>query len=153
MSSNFSDIGDFHEKFGVHFVGLDDGQGPQEMTLELIMFRVKFLIEELTELVIALGGKLDWSLDFENFDPENIDHVEAFDALIDLAVVTFGTAHVFGYPWQNGWDTVHRANMKKVRAAADGSDSKRGSGLDIVKPEGWTAPDHRPTLLDAGFSV
>jgi len=31
--------------------------------------------------------------------------------------------------------------MKKVRAATDGSDSKRGSSLDVVKPEGWIAPD------------
>lgn len=40
------------------------------------------------------------------------------------------------------WDRVHAANMAKERATC-AEDSKHGSAQDIIKPEGWTAPDHR----------
>lgn len=40
------------------------------------------------------------------------------------------------------WDRVHAANMAKERAAS-AADSKHGSAQDIIKPAGWTAPDHR----------
>lgn len=46
--------------------------------------------------------------------------------------------------WQfnEAWKRVHAANMAKVRAAS-AAESKHGSAQDIVKPAGWTAPDHR----------
>ncbi len=69
------------------------------------------------------------------------DHAQMFDALLDLVYVAMGTAHLLGYPWQAGWEAVQAANMAKVRAAADGSDSKRGSSYDVVKPLGWLPPD------------
>jgi hypothetical protein len=65
--------------------------------------------------------------------------------------VVFGTAHLNGYPWQEGWDLVQQANITKERAAADGSNSKRGSSFDVVKPEGWTAPDINGLLLKKGW--
>lgn len=137
MSDNFTDIGMFHEKFGLHNVTFH-GAGPQEVDWELFEFRYKFLKEELEEF---------WTAYLEN------NSVEIFDALLDLVVVAMGTAHLFGFPWQEGWDEVQRANMSKVRAKADGSDSKRGSAWDIVKPEGWTPPDHAPILRKYGFDV
>ena len=40
------------------------------------------------------------------------------------------------------WDRVQAANMAKVRASS-AEQSKHGSAQDIIKPAGWTAPDHR----------
>ena len=45
------------------------------------------------------------------------------------------------------WDRVHAANMAKVRASS-AADSKHGSAQDIIKPAGWTAPDHRDLFED-----
>jgi predicted HAD superfamily Cof-like phosphohydrolase len=115
------DIADFHEKFGL--------EGPTRPTLgdrELIDFRVKFMNEELREFTDAIDiGSI----------------TDAFDALIDLTYVVLGTAHMMGLPFQAGWDAVHEANMQKQKASADGSDSKRGSRFDVIKPEGWQPPD------------
>lgn len=44
-------------------------------------------------------------------------------------------------PWGNCWRHVQDANMAKVRAMKDGSDSTRQSSWDVVKPSGWCAPD------------
>lgn len=124
MSSNFDDVGAFHEKFGLPVSG--SGQVPRTISDALLDFRQKFLQEELDEFVEASTIS---------------DDAKMFDALLDLVYVAMGTAHLLNYPWQAGWDEVQQANMAKVRAARDGSDSKRGSSWDIVKPDGWTAPD------------
>ena len=47
---------------------------------------------------------------------------------------------MMGLPWPQLWDEVQRANMAKERAKHAG-ESKRGSALDVVKPEGWVPPD------------
>ena len=124
--SNFSDVGDFHEKFGLH--RSDTEAGLQRVSNDLLDFRKKFLQEELDEFNRGL---------------EEGDEAEMFDALLDLVYVAMGTAHLLGYPWQQGWEAVQAANMAKVRASKDGKDSKRGSSWDIVKPAGWTPPDIR----------
>lgn len=46
------------------------------------------------------------------------------------------------WDFPEAWDRVHKANMAKERATC-AEDSKHGSAQDIIKPEGWTAPDHR----------
>lgn len=131
--TDFSDVGEFHQKFGLHhFV-----QGPvPEIDPDLMEFRIKFMQEELDEFKEGV---------------EEGDHAKMFDALIDLVYVALGTAHFQGYPWQHGWDRVQAANMAKVRAKADGSDSKRGSAFDVVKPPGWTPPDIEGLLEQFGF--
>ncbi|APU03074.1 nucleoside triphosphate pyrophosphohydrolase family protein [Salmonella enterica] len=45
------------------------------------------------------------------------------------------------WPLDDAWDAVQAANMAKERAKPDASNSKHKSGQDIVKPEGWKAPD------------
>lgn len=99
-------------------------------------FRIKFLEEELQEFKDAYAEG---------------DHAGMFDALLDLVYVAHGTAHLQGYPWVQGWALVQAANMAKVRAQPDGSNSKRGSGWDVVKPEGWTAPDIAQLLTEYGW--
>lgn len=132
---NFGDVGHFHHKFGLDNTTFK-APGPRPDDTELINYRIGFMTEELDEFVEG------WESD---------DHAKMFDALIDLVYVAMGTAHFLGYPWQAGWDRVQTANMAKERAAADGSNSKRGSGFDVVKPEGWTPPNIEGLLTDAGW--
>jgi predicted HAD superfamily Cof-like phosphohydrolase len=62
-------------------------------------------------------------------------------------------ASLMGVPWVECWAHVQEANMAKRRAARDGSDSKRGTPWDVVKPEEWSAPDAKiaETLLHHGW--
>lgn len=137
--SNFDDVGDFHEKFGLH----NTTHHPPKPTMgesndELMDFRIKFMEEELQEFI---EGYMDQ------------DIAQMADALIDLAYVVFGTAHLLGLPWQELWEDVQAANMRKERAAGDGSNSKRGSSFDVVKPEGWVGPNGKAILEKHGFDV
>ena len=114
------DIRRFHEKFGLAYNG-----PPRDLEGELARFRLDFLDEELGELNHA----------YADDRPE-----EVLDALVDLCYVAIGTAYLHGYDFSEAWSRVHAANMSKVRAES-ASDSKRGSAFDVVKPEGWEAPD------------
>ncbi len=117
-------VAEFHAKFG-----LPDGtQGHLFDDVDAMVFRLNFLQEELDELAQAA---------------EEGDRVKAFDALIDLVYVAYGTALFIGITpemWSKGMRAVHRANMSKVRAER-ADQSKRGSTFDVVKPQGWVAPD------------
>lgn len=57
---------------------------------------------------------------------------------VDYAYKAAAMMHV---PWDSCWRHVQEANMSKRRAQADGSDSKRKSSFDVVKPSGWRAPE------------
>lgn len=133
--SNYDDVGLFHDKFGLPNTTQNDPH-PQHFSGELYEFRRKFLYEELKE--------------FEEGWEEN-DPVKMFDSLIDLVYVAMGTAHLMGFPWQAGWQIVQEANMAKVRALPDGSNSRRGSRFDVVKPEGWVDPKEELTKLLEGW--
>lgn len=123
--SNFKDVQAFHDKFGIERPQAPCFLGPQTFD-----FRVKFMKEELDEFIKAhLEG----------------DIYTAADSLVDLVYVVMGTADMMGLPWKKIWDEVQRANMAKRRAANAG-ESKRGSALDVIKPEGWTPPDHRMAI-------
>ena len=123
--NNFTDVGDFHEKFDLPRTSSCRPQPDDNLAPELIPFRAKFLQEELDEF---------------NEGREQGDHAQMFDALLDLVYVAMGTAHLLNYPWEAGWDAVQAANMAKVRTRNE-ADSKRGSSWDVVKPKGWVAPD------------
>lgn len=133
-------VAKFHAKFGLP-VGAHDlmvkptvGQDPlthdslEDEAREIQKFRVKFMQEELDEFILTLANK---------------DRVAAFDALLDLVYVAQGTALFMGVnsvQWRAGMRAVHRANMSKVRANSS-AESKRGTKLDVVKPEGWAPPE------------
>lgn len=139
MSSNYNDVGEFHKKFELPvYEGASAIPVERWRDADLMAYRIKFMQEELDEFVAGLGDG---------------DIAQMADALIDLAYVVYGTAHFLGLPWDALWDDVQRANMAKVRAAKDGSDSKRGSAWDVVKPEGWTPPRTADVLRDHGFDI
>lgn len=111
-------VKDFHQKFGQPAGMTDQLSGSKEVQ----KFRLDLLQEELTELRDALDAG---------------DRVAAFDALLDLAYVTYGTALYMGImppQWESGMIKVHMCNMAKVRV----------EGIEkIQKPEGWTGPEAR----------
>jgi len=59
--------------------------------------------------------------------------------LVDVTSSCRKAALAFGYNFDVGWARVQSANMKKVRATD--SSGKRKSQWDVIKPQGWTAPD------------
>jgi predicted HAD superfamily Cof-like phosphohydrolase len=133
--AEFEDVGAFHVRFGLDNL-LENDPGEREWDDALVDFRARFMQEELNEFMDATMSK---------------DHAGMADALVDLVYVAMGTAHLMGYPWQQLWDEVQRANIAKVRAQKDGSDSVRGSSFDVVKPPGWQPPDIEKILKRNGF--
>ena len=116
-------VADFHKKFG-----LDPTEQPDFPFEEIWILKNNHMQEELNEIrAAAINGNLE----------------EYFDGLIDLVYVALGAAYLSGLPFDEGFQRVHEANMKKVRALRQ-EDSKRGSTYDIVKPAGFVAP----TLTD-----
>ena len=138
----FRDIERFHEKFELKSTE-DPGHRLPE---DVLKFRVKFLYEELGEYVAALNatvvlGYLGGVDGVEILDEEGFNAELAFDALIDLVYVALGTAFLHRFPFNEGWDRVQAANMKKVRASGnDDPLSKRKHNKDVVKPPGWVPP-------------
>lgn len=144
VRSNFGDVRAFHDKFGLAWP-----TAPQLLSPELLRFRLGFLIEELSEFAHAAGapgiGQRLKGLALEaRTCPVFASYgslVDAFDSLLDLNVVSLGTAGFMGCPWEAGWDIVTERNLAKRRAKPDGSDSKRGSPFDVIKPAGWYGPE------------
>jgi len=126
------DVALFHHKFKVPVASDPSFLGPK--TFE---FRFRFMHEELAEFHLAHSKG---------------DMEGAADALIDLAYVIHGTAHMMGLPWPALWEEVQRANMSKVRATSP-DQSKRGSALDVIKPEGWEPPNHSRILGEGPWST
>ncbi len=143
MFDPIQDILAFHTKFGLEYHGK-----PRLLSDDLKAFREKFLQEELdeykdgtTEEGIARSEKAHHPVNIE----EQLE--DQLDALVDLAYVLLGTAHLQGFNFEEAWNRVHAANMAKVRADKV-SDSKRGSTFDVVKPAGWTKPTHADLIAD-----
>jgi predicted HAD superfamily Cof-like phosphohydrolase len=114
------DIAEFHEKFGLQHPHGKQSLHPEEWTL-----RHRRLRDELLEYEKAV---------------EDGDDEEVLDGLVDLIYIALGTAYRRGWDIAEAWRRVHSANMAKERGKAN--NSKYGSGFDIVKPDGWTGPDH-----------
>jgi predicted HAD superfamily Cof-like phosphohydrolase len=147
--SDFESVGDFHARFGLP-VTIANLSVPAPITEEAYNFRLKFLLEELTELFAGYGLMLEAKVT-KTAGQDDQDLPQIADALVDLVYVALGTAHMHKLPWPELFAEVQRANMSKKRAESDG-ESKRGSSLDVVKPEGWKAPDITGVLRDNGWN-
>ena len=123
MNTVFRDVYEFHKKFGVF-----ENYQPSALTASTFEFRRKFLQEELDEFIAANA---------------NADLEGMLDAMIDLIYVAAGTMTMMGFTHLQqveAWRRVHAANMEKTRVPS-AEHSKRGSGYDVIKPDGWKAPD------------
>lgn len=137
MPNFMADIVAFHEKYRQAYGGF-----PRQLPPEVLTFRKKFLAEELEEYNLA-ATELEASLELDPNDHANIAHLleKQLDALVDLVYVALGTAYLQGFDFDEAWQRVQAANMKKV-LAGDASLSKRGAAFDVIKPPGWEPPSH-----------
>ena len=123
-------IEDMHNLFGVHdWVNSKLDEGDMESLKKFLEFRIQFLKEELNETEEA----------FNNSDP-----TEVVDGLIDLCVIAIGTLDAFGCDAAGAWAEVMEANMAKEPGVKASRPNPLGLP-DLIKPEGWSGPDHTHT--------
>lgn len=135
LTSFTADIGDFHQRFGIDYIG-----PPRYLPEDMHDFRLKFMAEELCEYAgVPSSVKRQIQDLLHTFKGDTSLH-DQFDGLIDLVYVALGTAHLHGFPFSDGWSMVHQANMKKVRVLR-AEDSTRSSSYDVIKPPGFVPPD------------
>ena len=123
-------IEDMHNYFGVHdWVNSKLDEGDMKSLKKFLEFRIQFLKEELNETEEA----------FNNSDP-----AEIVDGLIDLCVIAIGTLDAFGCDSAGAWAEVMEANMAKEPGVKASRPNPLGLP-DLIKPEGWSGPDHAHT--------
>ena len=125
MSDWANDIYMMHNKFGVK-EWFEANKNNKELMDKYLRFRLSMCKEELDETMDAIEAR----------DPEEI-----VDGLIDLCVFAIGTLDVFGVDANSAWDRVYEANMEKSPGVKEGRPNPFGLP-DLIKPEGWTAPNH-----------
>ena len=69
------------------------------------------------------------------------DAEEVVDAMIDLCVVAIGTLDIYRVDSHKAWNEILRANMAKEPGVKPSRPNPLGLP-DLIKPEGWTGPDH-----------
>ena len=129
MSTNwFKDMQDMHKKYGVNKWYQAEQQSDVEWRRfnKFMQFRLGMMQEELDETKNAFDKK---------------DAEEMVDGIIDLCVFAIGTLEVFGVDANKAWDEVYKANMSKEVGIKEGRPNPLGLP-DLVKPEGWTGPNH-----------
>jgi len=137
-----TDIARFHEKFGLEQnnskVAVASEQQPDGDMLDnwLSKNRDKMTIEEWELRHLRLADEAEEYAEAV----EDEDDEETLDALVDIMYIALGTAYRRGWDFAEAWKRVHTANMEKQRG--NPTNSKYGSGFDIIKPQGWNGPDH-----------
>lgn len=140
---------EMHQKFEI---SPERNDNPQCLTDEEYKFRCKAMMEELIEYCqeVFEADKNKFKRIYDLFSklidesPIRFDVGDTlgdqFDALIDLSIFTMGTAVEHRFPFEEGFNAVMDANMKK-RLFKEGDPDKRGFKKDLVKPQGWKAPN------------
>jgi predicted HAD superfamily Cof-like phosphohydrolase len=100
---------------------------PTLLDRETLQFRIKFLMEEVSELVKAHNDR---------------DLVAAADAIVDIVYVAFGGVLEMGLPFDKLWNAVHEANISKIKVDPENL-GKRKFVHDLIKPAGWVSPEIR----------
>lgn len=129
-------VREFHEK-----MGLTVRDRASTLTREEALLRSQMMLEEVQEFMEA--ARLQ-------------DFAGMADALIDLIYFALGTFLLLGVPGtavEALFSEVHRANMGKEVAPADGTKRRAGPGFDVVKPPGWRPPEVRRVLREHGTEL
>jgi len=154
MTHTIEKVRKFHVKFG-HPVALQVTPG----TKELRSLRVKLIAEELVELCQALGVNLvaEYKVGIVSsvyvqpvFKDEEVDCVEAADALGDLDYVVQGANLVFGFPSEAILDEIQESNMSKL--GEDGNPIYREDGK-IMKGPNYFKPNIAKVLATSAGVV
>lgn len=116
----WGDVIAFHKKFNLDYDG-----PPRELEVSLEKFRRNFMEEEHKE--------------FKTADDDN----KRLDALCDYIYVALGYCRLRGWNFAEAWRRVQEKNMAKRPATPeDVAAGKARHTSDILKPDGWTPPDH-----------
>lgn len=124
LSNEMKAVRFMHEQFGIN----KHVSSIRELSPEEREFRITCMKEEVNEYEDAKG-----------------DIAEELDALVDAMVFIIGTAELQGFlkgklpALPEAFARVMHANCQKELAVTD-SKSKRGYGMDLVKPVWWQAP-------------
>lgn len=160
MTHTINHVRKFHKAFGHPVAGRIN-----PATKELRELRVKLIAEELSELCQALGVGLklivdprpgdadhedvkDFMLVEALLEDDEVDLVEAADALGDIDYVTQGANLVFGFPAEDVMNEIQRANMSKL--GEDGLPIYREDGK-IMKGPNYAPPDVAAVLKQHGL--
>jgi len=122
-----SKISEAYVKYGLAYDG-----PPRHLDTEEKMYRISCMREEIEEY-----NEADTLTD-------------QYDALIDLLVFAVGTLYRHGFPLQEGFDAVMKANLSKVPGNNPHKQDKARAeytGVDLVKPDGWTPPEDDLTAI------
>ncbi len=125
MNDWAEDINLMHQKFGIKR-WYKENKHNKDLINKYINFRLLMCQEELLETQRAVNAN---------------DAEEVVDGLIDLCVFAIGTLDVFGVDANEAWAKVYEANMSKLPGIKPGRPNPFGLP-DMMKPNGWTAPDH-----------
>lgn len=136
MSDWANDIANMHQKFGVR-EWFEANKDNKELMDKYIRFRLSMCKEELDETLDAIEAK---------------DAEEIVDGLIDMCVFAIGTLDVFGVNANDAWDRVFQANMVKSVGVKEGRPNPFGLP-DLIKPEGWVAPNHEGNHGDINKAI
>lgn len=112
----------------------------------------------LNTVASGIQSKLDEFINFHQYALDDVHEpgmplAAALESLGGICTWAYRAADMMCVPWYRCWHHVQTANMSKIRAARDGSDSKRGSGWDVVKPPKFLPPNGyiRGELLSLGW--
>ena len=125
MSDFANDMYMMHNKFGVR-EWFEANKENKDLMQKYLMFRMLMIGEEYQETLSAIN---------------NSDAEEVVDGLIDMCVFAIGTLDVFGVDANEAWDRVYKANVSKDVGVKEGRPNPFGLP-DLIKPEGWEAPNH-----------
>lgn len=123
-------VADFHEAFN-HPIR-NEVFTEVDFDTEIFALRKKLINEEHREMEEAIEAR---------------DVIGFIDALQDLKYVIYGAELALGISAEEHFAEVHEANMRKL--GADGKPIYREDGK-VMKPEGWTGPDHQAVLDNIG---
>ena len=126
MSDWANDIMMMHNRFGVR-EWFEANKDNTELMQKYLAFRMSMVKEEFDETMDAIAAK---------------DAEEVVDGLIDMCVFAIGTLDVMGVDANEAWDIVYTANLSKDVGVKEGRPNPFGLP-DLIKPEGWVAPDHK----------
>lgn len=126
MSDWANDIMMMHNRFGVR-EWFEANKDNTELMQKYLAFRMSMVKEEFDETMDAIAAK---------------DAEEVVDGLIDMCVFAIGTLDVMGVDANEAWDRVYTANVSKDVGVKEGRPNPFGLP-DLIKPEGWVAPDHK----------